>query len=116
MSRYSTFNAEAEPWEIGDIAAHLARNDTDADALVLREIARRMAAAIPADGIDARAMALDLGCAVTSLIDVAAELLRHAADNFDDKDSALQVLADAQDIGEHLSNVAACLSTIESTF
>lgn len=116
MSRYASLNAEAEPWEIGDIAAHLACNDADHDGQVLREIARRMAAAVPADNIDARSMAVDLGCAITSLIDVAAELLRHAEDNFDDNTEADEILGDAEDIGDHLNNVAACLYTIESVF
>ena len=116
MTRYASLNAEVEPWEIGDITAALIRGDTNADALVLREIARRLAAAVPTDDIDARSMAVDLGCAITSLAEVAAELLRHAADNFDDKATALEVLAAAQNIGDHLSNVAACLSMIENVF
>lgn len=116
MSRYASFNAEAEPWEIGDIAAHLTRGDLGSDGLVLREIARRMAAATPAPDVDARSLAVDLGCAITSLLDVAAELLRHAEDNFDDKTAADDFLGDARDIGDYLNNVAACLSTIEGTF
>lgn len=116
MSRYASLNAEAEPWEIGDIAAHLTRGDLGADGLVLREIARRMADHVPANGVDARSLAVDLGCAITSLLDVAAELLRHAEDNFDDKTEADEILGDARDIGNHLGNVAACLYTIESVF
>lgn len=48
MGRYASLNAEAEPWEIGDIAGHLTRGDLGADGLVLREIARHMAVALAA--------------------------------------------------------------------